>query len=323
MRTLEGRLPDNAKDLQDKVPGIGRYSAGAICSIAYGERVPVLDGNVHRLLSRFLAVHAQPKAKSTLDLLWEAAAKLVQVGDSPEARDLEAKEDSATEMARTRYPGDINQALIELGSTVCKVRDPQCDTCPLRKWCCAYELTNGMTDGSRRTGAIPDMEGQCTLCEPIPGEHAVTIYPMRVDRKKAREELDIVNVIEWCSSPASKDRWFLLVRRPENGLLAGLYEFPTSADVSKSISSAAILKQTNDWLLKTLRTELQPVKPYQSQDNNVSKSEACRVKHIISAVGCPGGWPGSSQLNVRNRHEELRSVRTGLGVYERRRMDSS
>lgn len=43
MKTLGGRLPDNAKEMQDKVPGIGRYSAGAICSIAYGERVPVVS----------------------------------------------------------------------------------------------------------------------------------------------------------------------------------------------------------------------------------------------------------------------------------------
>ena len=64
---------------------------------------------------------------------------------------------------------------------------------------------------------IPDMEDQCTLCEPILGEHAVNIYPMKVDRKKVREELDIVNVIEWRPSPTPKERWFLLVRRPENG----------------------------------------------------------------------------------------------------------
>jgi A/G-specific adenine glycosylase len=91
MRTpkLQGRLPEDARSMENDIPGIGRYSAGAICSIAYGERVPVvsprnilcvlptalisvlqLDGNVHRLLSRVLALHASPKAKATLDLLW-------------------------------------------------------------------------------------------------------------------------------------------------------------------------------------------------------------------------------------------------------------
>ena len=92
-----GILPDNAKDMEANMPGIGRYSAGAICSIAYGEKVPVvcipthvfggnkinvvlrqLDGNVHRLLSRILALHAPPKAKMTLDILWTAATALVK-----------------------------------------------------------------------------------------------------------------------------------------------------------------------------------------------------------------------------------------------------
>lgn len=81
-----------------------------------------LDGNVNRLLSRILALHASPKAKSTLDVLWSAATKMVEGAERP---------------------GDTNQALIELGSTVCKVREPLCDRCPLRPWCKAYELSKG------------------------------------------------------------------------------------------------------------------------------------------------------------------------------------
>ena len=80
-----------------------------------------LDGNVHRLLSRVLALHAAPKAKQTLDILWAGAAALVKDADRP---------------------GDLNQALIELGSTVCKVRDPSCDSCPLQRWCAAHEQHN-------------------------------------------------------------------------------------------------------------------------------------------------------------------------------------
>ena len=62
------------------------------------------------------------KAKSTLDVLWSAATKMVEGAERP---------------------GDTNQALIELGSTVCKVREPLCDRCPLRPWCKAYELSKG------------------------------------------------------------------------------------------------------------------------------------------------------------------------------------
>lgn len=210
MKDYDGRLPETAKEMQASIPGIGRYSAGAICSIAYGERVPVLDGNVHRLMSRVLALHANPKAKATLDLLWTAAEAMVMPPDV------------ATNVATgpAQHAGNINQALIELGSTVCKVKDPNCAACPISTWCNAYNATND------RVEETTDIEDMCRLCEPLPDDTSVTIYPMRVERKKAREEVDAVNVIEW-QGPNPDQRCILLVRRPENGLLAGLYEFPT------------------------------------------------------------------------------------------------
>ncbi|KAI0659318.1 DNA glycosylase [Cubamyces menziesii] len=232
-----GGLPDNAQDMESNIPGIGRYSAGAICSIAYNQCVPVLDGNVHRLLSRVLALHAPPKAKQTLDVLWAGASAFVKDAERP---------------------GDVNQALIELGSTVCKVRDPDCRSCPLQPWCVAYGRQNrqqrdkGKEDEKLRTGpcnqgakdatspaghAIPDIEELCTLCEPLPEGSPVTAYPMKAEKKKAREELDVVNVIEWRKHAASEERWFLLVRRPEGGLLAGLHEFPTAPNVPERSSS--------------------------------------------------------------------------------------
>ncbi|KAJ6484338.1 DNA glycosylase [Mycena vitilis] len=219
----DGRLPDNAKDMQANIPGIGRYSAGAICSIAYGENVPVLDGNVNRLLSRFLTLHAPPKAKSTLDVLWSAANAMVQ--------DLDG----------SMHPGDINQALIELGSTVCKVRDPSCESCPLRTWCAAYTATRS------NSSVIPviDIEDLCNICEPLTKAPTVMAYPLKVEKKKAREELDIVNVVEWRSG---FERQFLLVRRPEGGLLAGLDEFPTLPNVPASTSPARQLKIAHEIL---------------------------------------------------------------------------
>ncbi|KAG5654571.1 hypothetical protein H0H81_000096 [Sphagnurus paluster] len=111
----QGRLPDNAKDMEANIPGIGRYSAGAICSIAYGEHVPVLDGNVHRLMSRFLAVHAPPKSKATLDILWGAAAAMVKPKKHIKVSSAQRASSPESTLESTRYPGDINQALIELG----------------------------------------------------------------------------------------------------------------------------------------------------------------------------------------------------------------
>lgn len=156
-----------------------------------------LDGNVTRLLSRLTAIYASPKIKSTLDVLWAGAAKMVESTDKP---------------------GDTNQALIELGSTVCKVREPLCEDCPMQPWCGAYALTNATSVPADSSGnEIPDIEDMCTLCEPLPIPSPVTAFPMKVERKKAREELDIVNVVEWRRNDDPAKRWFLLVRRPEGG----------------------------------------------------------------------------------------------------------
>ena len=112
-----GRLPQRADEWQ-RLPGIGRYTAGAIASIAFGERVPVLDGNVKRVLSRLFAIETCVDEAETQRLLWSIAEKLV-----PE-----------------KVPGDFNQALMELGSRICTPKSPRCDECPVRKRCDARAL---------------------------------------------------------------------------------------------------------------------------------------------------------------------------------------
>ncbi|PBL00334.1 DNA glycosylase [Armillaria gallica] len=225
----KGLLPNNARDLEAHIPGVGRYTAGAVCSIAYGERAPVVDGNVHRLLSRLLALHASPKAATTLNILWAAATALVQTENRGKAQE------SDDSMVRNRYPGDINQALIELGSTVCKVRAPDCEQCPLKSQCAAYQSEVKLVPLQQ------DIEDLCTLCDPRL-ERGVAAYPMKAERKKPRVEIDLVNVVEWRSKSDPGNRQFLLVRRPSEGLLAGLYEFPTEANVSGTLSDARIVE---------------------------------------------------------------------------------
>ncbi|KZV72975.1 DNA glycosylase [Peniophora sp. CONT] len=216
VKEMNGRLPTNAADMQANMPGIGRYTAGAICSIAYGEQVPVLDGNVTRLMSRVLAVHAPPKSKQTLDTLWQGAADLVH----------------GCEQA-----GMLNQALIELGATICKPREPSCGDCPVKSWCTAYSIAQKEQD----LAPLPDIEDACTQCVSIPrsgsaSKPQVTAYPMAVVRKKQREETDAVFVLEWRSTDDGAERLFLLVKRPNTGLLAGLHEFPTMENPSSAQS---------------------------------------------------------------------------------------
>ena len=106
-RHYSGRLPATAETLRS-LPGIGRYTAAAIASIAFGEPCAVVDGNVERVLRRLFAWRTQ-----ALPQVWNAAQQLL----SP------------------RVPGDFNQAMMELGATVCLPRQPRCDLCPVRRLC--------------------------------------------------------------------------------------------------------------------------------------------------------------------------------------------
>lgn len=109
-----GRFPQTA-DLLQMLPGVGRYTAGAVASIAFGERVPVVDGNVKRVLARLLDLADPVDDTATGRLLWRTAQGLVPAAD----------------------PGDFNQALMELGARVCAPRKADCDACPVGAWCAA------------------------------------------------------------------------------------------------------------------------------------------------------------------------------------------
>ena len=111
------RFPTTAHGWQS-LPGVGRYTAGAIASIAFGERVPVLDGNVKRVLARLFNIGKCTDDPRTVRLLWSLAEALVPA----------------------RSPGDFNQALMELGARICTPRNPKCDVCPARRHCQARAL---------------------------------------------------------------------------------------------------------------------------------------------------------------------------------------
>lgn len=116
-----GRVPDAAEALR-RLPGVGRYTAGAVASIAYGRREAILDGNVARVLARVFGLRAPIDLPSTTAQLWDLAGQLV-----PKDR-----------------PGDFNQAMMELGALVCTPRAPRCLTCPMAKACEANRL--GLAD---------------------------------------------------------------------------------------------------------------------------------------------------------------------------------
>ncbi|MCG6956469.1 MAG: A/G-specific adenine glycosylase [Gemmatimonadetes bacterium] len=160
-----GAVPGSFDELRT-LPGVGEYTAGAVASIAFGEAVPAVDGNVRRVLAR---VH--DRAAPTPSWLRDVANVLVDP---------------------TR-PGDWNQALMDLGATVCTPREPGCDVCPLGPWCRA-----------RRAGTQKER-------------------PAPVDKKAVPRKAFATAVVLDPSGRA------LVVRRPEEGLLGGLWSFPDAS----------------------------------------------------------------------------------------------
>ena len=110
-----GQIPSDPKLLR-ALPGIGRYTAGAILSIAFGQRASIVDGNVVRILCRLCAIAANPKATPTQKRLWGLAEAMI-----PKDR-----------------PGDFNQAMMDFGATLCAPKAPACGVCPLADLCEAF-----------------------------------------------------------------------------------------------------------------------------------------------------------------------------------------
>jgi A/G-specific adenine glycosylase len=111
------------------LPGIGRYTAAAVLSIAYGAPHAVLDGNVARVLARLGAIRGDLRRPRRWRSLSAAADAL-----------LPAPPEAAPGAGPPTIPGDWNQAMMELGATVCTPRAPRCDACPVSRWCCAHAL---------------------------------------------------------------------------------------------------------------------------------------------------------------------------------------
>jgi A/G-specific adenine glycosylase len=173
----EGNLPHAAAELR-LLPGIGSYTAAAIASIAHGEPVPVIDGNVERVLCRLQG--------------WEA------VGRSGAAALRRRVDTVAAQLLDTRRPGDFNQALMELGATICGPRNPQCLVCPLAPDC--------ITRGEHKTQARPRM---------------------------LSKEISYALSVRTGHQPGLSNREVLLEQRSEtNSVMPGLWQLPVLRDVA-------------------------------------------------------------------------------------------
>jgi len=165
-----GAFPSTAAELV-ALPGVGPYTAGAIASIAFSERAPAVDGNIGRVLSRWYALEESPASSRGKRVVWEHASAVHR--DSP----------------ANCHPGDLNQALMELGARICTPRSPECGACPISAGCLAHQ--------TGRTGEIPRPK---TRKPPVP--------------------------ISGIAGVLRTSRGVLMVKRPHGGLLGGLWSPP-------------------------------------------------------------------------------------------------
>ncbi len=170
-----GVIPSDIKSLQ-ALPGVGRYTAGAIASIVFRQSTPIVDGNVTRILQR---IHNNPSPqtdKATIQWAWAQAEQLADCAHNP---------------------GVLNEAMMELGATICTPKNIRCDQCPVRNQCLAFDA--GTTE------QIPP---------PKPKAKQKTIY---------------------CASAVVRNKAgaLLVEQRPPEGMWGGLFQAPTLEDSSR------------------------------------------------------------------------------------------
>lgn len=119
VREYGGAFPSSVPLLL-QLPGVGRYTAGAVASIAFNQRAPIVDANVTRVLARMLCLQGDIKNTTAQQKLWHAAQEVVEVPNVE--------------------PRTINPALMELGATLCAPQKPQCGICPVQTWCGAFRM---------------------------------------------------------------------------------------------------------------------------------------------------------------------------------------
>lgn len=174
-------VPDNLNDLL-ALPGIGRYTAGAIASIVFNKPAPIVDGNVTRVLLRIHNKPAPQTHKPTIKWAWQRAQDLVNAA---------------------RTPAALNEALMELGATVCTPKAPRCHECPIREHCQAH--------ANATTHTIPT--------------------PKTKTKQRTLH----------CASVAITQRGrVILTQRPPTGMWASMYQLPTIERDDRQPSPAEI-----------------------------------------------------------------------------------
>ena len=194
------------------LPGIGRYTAGAICSIAFNQPTPILDGNVIRVLTRIHGIKTDPREKQTNAQLWQLAEELVTHAKDAKTAKSANPDKPSRPLREDNACSFLNQSLMELGALICTPRSPNCAICPVQKLCVA-----------RKENLQDDL-------------------PNLGKREAATERRFLAFVVE-------RHGKFLVRQRPEGVVNAHLWEFP-NVEVGARVSDPQQLeaggKQSNN-----------------------------------------------------------------------------
>ncbi len=232
-RELNGQLPDSYKDIL-KLKGIGPYTAAAVLSIAFDKPYAVVDGNVLRVLTRFYGIEDDIRRQSTKNLVQKLADEIID----------------------REHPGDFNQAIMELGATVCTPSRPECWNCPLAAECIANKTAS--------TGQIP----------------------FKSPRKKTPHHHIGVGLIR------NQSGHLLIALRPEEAMLGGLWEFPGGKKKPNENIKDTVKRELKEELgcMVTLEKELMVVKHAYSHFRITLHAWWCRL-----SPDSPDPSPRSSQ----------------------------
>ncbi len=135
LKEYQGKFPEKPEEILS-LPGIGRYTLGAIASIAFNQALPLVDGNVIRVYSRLFALKGSPSDTKFQKKIWGIAEEIISSLCKREARrDFKLENPPQSPFSKGGKPGDFNQALMELGATICSPQNPTCLICPVQNLC--------------------------------------------------------------------------------------------------------------------------------------------------------------------------------------------
>lgn len=224
MEEYGGEFPTTVEDIRS-LKGIGPYTAGAISSIAFELPEPAIDGNVMRVVSRLFCIEDDIAKASNRKVFDEAMRKIIS----------------------QEHPGDFNQAMMDLGSSICTPTSPECESCPLQKYCQAYQ------------------------------EDRQTDFPVKSKKQKPKDVYYVAGVIE------NQDQAFLLQKRAEKGLLANMWLFPMEEITEAHFNSLKEQYDPSSWdLFSSSQVAEENPDFFIDQEIIWQKKVLGEVKHVFS-----------------------------------------